>query len=76
MATKLPYARDRLVEGYFWVVGVYFEPQYSYARRLLTKIFFAIATIIDDTYDAYGTPEELKLFTEATEMFDTRKLIN
>ncbi|CAN4114379.1 unnamed protein product [Withania somnifera] len=25
----LPYARDRVVECYFWALGVYFEPQYS-----------------------------------------------
>ncbi|KAA3472495.1 (+)-delta-cadinene synthase isozyme A-like [Gossypium australe] len=33
LTTKLPFVRDRLVEGYFWMLGVYFEPQYSFARR-------------------------------------------
>ncbi|KAJ4945400.1 hypothetical protein NE237_014245 [Protea cynaroides] len=64
--TKLPYARDRLVECYFWIVGVYFEAHYSFARMNLTKII-AMASIIDDTYDVYGTLEELKLFTDAIE---------
>ena len=72
-ATKLPFVRNRLVEGYFWIVGVYFEPQYSCARRLLTKVF-TILSAIDDIYDAYGTLEELKHFTEAIERFDSWKL--
>lgn len=29
---KYPYARDKLVECYFWATGVYFEPQYERAR--------------------------------------------
>ena len=69
-ATKLPFARDRLVEGYFWILGVYFEPQYLRARRILTKVI-AMTSILDDIYDAYGNPEELKLFTEAIERFAT-----
>ena len=74
-ATKLPFARDRFVEGYFWTLGVYFEPQYSCARRIFTKLF-AMASIIDYIYDAYGTLEELQPFTEAIERFDTRRLPN
>ncbi|CAN6576178.1 unnamed protein product [Malus baccata var. baccata] len=51
---KLPFVRDRLVEVYFcWSLSVYFEPQYSF--------------VMDDFYDAYGTYEELELFTEAIE---------
>ncbi|KAK9266319.1 hypothetical protein L1049_001659 [Liquidambar formosana] len=68
-ATKLPFARDRMVEGYLWVLGVYFEPEYSLARRILTKII-NMASIIDDAYDAYGTIDELELFTEAIERWD------
>ncbi|KAL6313952.1 hypothetical protein AAG906_011682 [Vitis piasezkii] len=68
-ARKMPFARDRLVEGYLWILGVYFEPQYSLARRILIKVF-AMISIIDDIYDAYGTFEELKLFTEAIERWD------
>ncbi|KAL3503372.1 hypothetical protein ACH5RR_037821 [Cinchona calisaya] len=37
-ATKLPFARDRLVECYFWILRVYFEPKYCLARRILTKV--------------------------------------
>ncbi|KAJ9560477.1 hypothetical protein OSB04_005637 [Centaurea solstitialis] len=61
---NFPYARDRLVECYFWTLGVYYEPKYSRSRMFLAKNF-AIAAILDDTYDAYGTYEELEIFTEA-----------
>ncbi|XP_029129584.1 probable terpene synthase 2 [Cajanus cajan] len=66
---KLPYVRDRIVECCFWVLGVYFEPQYSQARKILSKVF-GITLIIDDTYDAYGTIDELELLTEAIERWD------
>ncbi|XP_042952056.1 (-)-germacrene D synthase-like isoform X2 [Carya illinoinensis] len=68
-ATKLPYARDRIVECYFWIMGVYFEPQYSVARMILLKVISMIS-VIDDTYDAFGSYEELELFTEAIERWD------
>ncbi|XP_052178519.1 (-)-germacrene D synthase-like [Diospyros lotus] len=63
---KLPFARDRVVELYFWVMGLYFEPHYQLGRRILTKVM-ALTSIIDDTYDTYGTFEELALFTDAVE---------
>ncbi|KAJ9671956.1 hypothetical protein PVL29_025550 [Vitis rotundifolia] len=68
-AHKLPFARDRLVECYFWILGVYFEPQFLLARRIVTKVI-AMTSIIDDIYDAYGTLEELELFTEAVGRWD------
>ncbi|XP_027354358.1 (-)-germacrene D synthase-like [Abrus precatorius] len=68
-ATKLPFARDRMVEAYFWILGVYFEPQYSLGRRLMTKVI-SVTSIIDDIYDVYGTLEELQLFTEAIKRWD------
>ncbi|KAF5812091.1 putative (-)-beta-caryophyllene synthase [Helianthus annuus] len=61
---NIPYTRDRLVECYFWALGLYFEPKYTHARIFLAKVT-SIATILDDTYDVYGTYEELKIFTEA-----------
>ncbi|KAI7751984.1 hypothetical protein M8C21_015336 [Ambrosia artemisiifolia] len=67
---NLPYTRDRLVECYFWALCVYFEPKYSQARIFLAKVF-SVATIVDDTYDAYGTYEELKIFTEAIQRWST-----
>nr|ANA91932.1 terpenoid synthase [Paeonia lactiflora] len=68
-ATKLPFARDRVVECYFWILGVYFEPQYYLARRILTKVI-AMTSIIDDIYDVYGTIDELQLFTKAVNRWD------
>ena len=58
-----------MVEGYFWIIGVYFEPQYALARKIMSKVI-AIASIIDDIYDAYGTYNELEIFTEAIERFE------
>ncbi|XP_034675081.1 valencene synthase-like [Vitis riparia] len=72
-ATKLPFARDRLVECYFWMLGVYFEPQYLRGRRILTKAI-AMTSILDDIHDAYGTPEELDLFIEAIERWDINSI--
>ncbi|KAM3742147.1 hypothetical protein ACB098_07G049100 [Castanea mollissima] len=69
VATNLSFARDRVVELYFWSLGVYFEPQYSIARRILTKTS-CMASIIDDIYDAYGTHEELELFIDAIKRWD------
>ncbi|EXB50928.1 (-)-germacrene D synthase [Morus notabilis] len=68
-ARKLPFARDRVIECYFWILGVYFEPEYGFARRTLTKVI-AMTSVIDDIYDVYGTLEELELFTEAAERWD------
>ncbi|XP_010546417.1 PREDICTED: alpha-humulene/(-)-(E)-beta-caryophyllene synthase-like [Tarenaya hassleriana] len=61
---KVPYARNRIVECYLWALGTYFEPQYSRAR-IIVAITIQLLTILDDTYDAYGTMEELELFTDA-----------
>ncbi|CAL8151359.1 unnamed protein product [Prunus armeniaca] len=66
---KLPFARDRMVELYFWIVGVYFEPQYSVGRKIMTKVS-VLLTILDDIYDAFGTFEELVIFTEAIDRWD------
>ncbi|KAF7822836.1 (-)-germacrene D synthase-like [Senna tora] len=67
--TKLPFARNRMVECYFWILGVFFEPCYSLARTITTKVT-CIVSILDDIYDVYGTFEELQLFTTAIERWD------
>nr|AGB05614.1 sesquiterpene synthase 5 [Valeriana officinalis] len=69
VAEKLPFARDRLVECYIWILGVYFEPHYRLARSILTKVI-VLASVIDDIYDVYGTIEELLLFTDAIQRWD------
>ncbi|KNA11925.1 hypothetical protein SOVF_130630 [Spinacia oleracea] len=66
---RLPYARQRSVECHFWSIAMYYEPQYSFARLLLSKVLLVIS-ILDDSYDAYGTFEELELLTQAFERWD------
>nr|BAG82825.1 linalool synthase [Backhousia citriodora] len=62
-ANKMTFFRDRLVESYFWSCILVFEPQYTDFRELNTRIA-CMATLIDDVYDIYGTPEELELLTD------------
>ncbi|KAK3219349.1 hypothetical protein Dsin_013319 [Dipteronia sinensis] len=73
LPSKLPYIRDRLMEAYLSVVTVYFEPCYSRARLILCKLTKVI-TFIDDTFDSYGTFEELQLFTHAVQRWDISAL--
>ncbi|XP_039040463.1 (+)-delta-cadinene synthase isozyme XC14-like [Hibiscus syriacus] len=70
-ATKLPFARDRLVELYFWMLGVYFEPDYSFGREILTKVA-TMVSVMDDIYDSYGTLEELQLYADAIQRWDVK----
>ncbi|CAA7023388.1 unnamed protein product [Microthlaspi erraticum] len=62
--SKVTYTRHRIAEAYLWSLGAYFEPQYSQARVLIA-IALILFTALDDMYDAYGTMEELDLFTDA-----------
>nr|UOW66203.1 sesquiterpene synthetase [Sindora glabra] len=68
-ARRVPYGRDRLVEAYFWPLSISYEPQYSVARSITAKLV-ALLGLLDDTYDAYGTVQELELFTEAVKRWD------
>ncbi|KAF7112783.1 hypothetical protein RHSIM_RhsimUnG0193200 [Rhododendron simsii] len=69
LRSHIPYVRDRAVECFFYSTAVCFEPQYSLARLILTKTMIMIS-VLDDTYDAYGTYEELKCFTNAVQRWD------
>ncbi|XP_056163075.1 (-)-germacrene D synthase-like isoform X1 [Syzygium oleosum] len=69
VARKFPFARDRIVELFFWMVGAYFQPEFAVARDILTRVT-ALISILDDIYDVYGTLEELVLYTEAIEKWD------
>nr|UNA06917.1 terpene synthase 2 [Jasminum sambac] len=73
IAENLPFVRDRLVEYYFWNVGVQFEPQYGCFRTIESKVN-AVITTIDDMYDVYGTLEELELFTDIVERWDVNQI--
>ncbi|CAN0889533.1 (-)-germacrene D synthase [Linum grandiflorum] len=67
---KLTHARDKLVEVYFWGLGAVWEPKFALARYIFTKVI-TVGSMFDDTYDAYGTIEELELFTAAVENWET-----
>ncbi|XP_052209331.1 valerianol synthase TPS1B-like [Diospyros lotus] len=69
LVSEVSFARNRIVECFLWSMSAYFEPQYALARMILAKII-AMVTITDDTYDAYGTRKELKLFTAAVQRWD------
>ncbi|KAL5802256.1 hypothetical protein ACOSQ4_030561 [Xanthoceras sorbifolium] len=73
LPSKLPYIRDRVMESFLWISIIYSEPCYSYARSILFKIN-NLMTVIDDTYDSYGTLEELRLFNDAVQRWDISAL--
>ncbi|XVF87636.1 hypothetical protein PTKIN_Ptkin18bG0136100 [Pterospermum kingtungense] len=69
----LNFTRDRLAESFLCAVGLAYEPQYRCFRKCLTKITTMIL-IIDDVYDVYGSLEELELFTDAVDRWDSSKI--
>ena len=71
---NVSFSRDRPTEAYFWILGHYFEPEFAFARKIYRKIFKA-TVLLDDTYDAYGTIDELELLTEIFQRFDYAFLI-
>ncbi|XP_050206905.1 terpene synthase 10-like isoform X2 [Mercurialis annua] len=73
LGEHLKFARDRIVENFLWTVGVIFEPQFGYFRRMATKVN-ALITTIDDIYDVYGTLDELQQFTDAVQRWDVNAM--
>ncbi|CAI0441079.1 unnamed protein product [Linum tenue] len=67
--TRFRYARDRVVECYYWIYAVYFEPRYRSARIILTKII-SMLSLLDDTYDNFGTYDEVEILTTVIQRFD------
>ncbi|KAJ7949839.1 Myrcene synthase, chloroplastic [Quillaja saponaria] len=72
LGEKLSFARDRLMESFFWSVGMAHEPHLGPSRRMFTKVV-ALITVIDDIYDVHGTLEELELFTDVIDWWDTKE---
>ncbi|KAK3151678.1 hypothetical protein QOZ80_3AG0249120 [Eleusine coracana subsp. coracana] len=70
-SVKLSYARDRLVENYFWTCGVFHEEEYSRARIMFAKTF-GLLSLMDDTYDVHATLEECYKLNEAIQRWDER----
>ncbi|PHT31488.1 putative pinene synthase [Capsicum baccatum] len=50
-------------------ISICFEPQYRDARKILTKVLY-FTSIMDDTYDTYGTLDELTLLMDAIERWN------
>ncbi|KAF5193638.1 (-)-alpha-terpineol synthase [Thalictrum thalictroides] len=73
VATKLTFARDRLVESFLASTGIAYEPQYARCREWLTKVM-KFVLIIDDVYDMYASLDELELFTDAVERWDYKAM--
>ncbi|CAN1179747.1 (-)-germacrene D synthase [Linum perenne] len=61
LVTKLPFARDRLIEIYFWAVGAIY-----YVTKIMT-----LASVTYDIYDVHGTNSELEMFTAGIYRWDT-----
>ncbi|PWA34769.1 (E)-beta-ocimene synthase, chloroplastic [Artemisia annua] len=75
LVRNLGFIRDRLMECFFWSVGMVFEPQYYSCRVELTKVA-ALITTIDDIYDVHGSLNELKVFINAVKRWDIKAMEN
>lgn len=60
------FARDRLVDSFFWAAAMTSEPQFGRCQEAVAKVV-QLTTTIDDIYDVYGTVDELELFTNAVD---------
>lgn len=73
LADQLSFARDRLMECYFFATGIVWEPHLGYCREGITKVCTLI-TIIDDVYDIFGSLDELELFTRAISRWENNSM--
>ncbi|KAG8370957.1 hypothetical protein BUALT_Bualt13G0037200 [Buddleja alternifolia] len=73
LMSKLPYMRDRVMEFYFWTVGIQFEPEYSFSRIACAKALVMIV-VLNDTYGNYATLDELEIFTEIMQRWDIKEI--
>ncbi|RWR88225.1 Geraniol synthase, chloroplastic [Cinnamomum micranthum f. kanehirae] len=69
LGEQLSFARDRLVDCFFWAAAMTSEPQFGRCQEAVAKVV-QLTTTIDDIYDVYGTVDELELFTNAVDRWD------
>ncbi|KAL9261962.1 Isoprene synthase, chloroplastic-like protein [Drosera capensis] len=73
LPNKLGFSRDRMVENFNAAVVMAPGPPDGDCRKAMAKLM-AVLCVIDDIYDVYGSLEELKLFTLATERWDVNAI--
>ncbi|CAL4946416.1 unnamed protein product [Urochloa decumbens] len=66
---KLTYSRDRIIETYFYTIGVFHQEDNHRARIILTKVF-RFLSLMDDTYDSHATFKECQILNEAIQRWD------
>ncbi|XP_042404685.1 alpha-humulene synthase-like [Zingiber officinale] len=73
LTKSLNFARDRIVKCYYWIHTVHFEPHYSCARLICTKVI-SFLLLLDDIYDNYSTLQESQLLTEAIQRWEPQAI--
>nr|ACC54559.1 putative abietadiene synthase [Pinus densiflora] len=67
--SELGFTRERVAEIYFSPASFLFEPEFATCRAVYTKTS-NFTVILDDLYDAHGTLDNLKLFSESVKRWD------
>ncbi|KAA3467283.1 putative terpene synthase 6 isoform X2 [Gossypium australe] len=68
-SSECSYGRERYVEVYTWINSLFNEPRYTQWRIIISKILVLIS-VVDDTFDAYGTPQELQCLVDALKRWE------